>query len=143
MSPVPSELTRTSALRFAPRDRFMRLVRVDENGCWIWQGSPTTHGYGRFGVRGRRYLAHVWIYTQVRGAVPSNKELDHLCRVQMCVNPDHLEAVTHLVNSRRGSKTTATVCAKGHPMTDANTYIRPSGRRYCRTCHRDRERGRR
>lgn len=29
-------------------------------------------------------------------------ELDHLCRNRICVNPDHLELVTHAQNLRRG-----------------------------------------
>jgi hypothetical protein len=41
-------------------------------------------------------------YEAQYGPVPSGMELDHLCRVKACVNPDHLEPVTHAENMRRG-----------------------------------------
>ena len=33
-----------------------------------------------------------------------------------------------------------TECVNGHPATEANTYVRKSGRRECRVCHRERSR---
>lgn len=35
--------------------------------------------------------------------MPLGLELDHLCRQRDCVNPQHLEAVTHSENTRRGA----------------------------------------
>lgn len=43
------------------------------------------------------------------GAIPTNMDLDHLCRNPICVNPDHLEPVTHLENVRRGKNTRLTI----------------------------------
>jgi hypothetical protein len=39
-----------------------------------------------------------------------------------------------------GRERARTHCPAGHPYDDANTYIDPTGRRKCRTCHRDRQR---
>lgn len=64
----------------------------------------------------------------------------HLCRVRHCVNPAHLEVVTHLENMRRGVAPTmlsklSGKCFKGHAMTPENTYVKPkSGYRQCRVC---------
>jgi hypothetical protein len=69
--------------------------------CWLWVGS-TCDGYGYFKAGGTRYLAHRWLWERVRGPVPASYELDHLCRVRNCVNPDHLEPVSHRENVRRG-----------------------------------------
>lgn len=33
-------------------------------------------------------------------------------------------------------------CRRGHPLTEDNVYVAPSGERQCRTCHRDRARQR-
>lgn len=38
---------------------------------------------------------------QVVGAITHGLELDHLCRVRRCINPAHLEPVTHAENTRR------------------------------------------
>lgn len=40
---------------------------------------------------GRAYRAHQVAYVLTHGSVPKNKELDHLCRNKLCVNPKHLE----------------------------------------------------
>lgn len=69
---------------------------VDENNCWIWQRSLTTHGYGHFGERGKDYLAHRYFYCLRHGgnAIGPGVELHHLCGQRACVNPDHLLPVT-------------------------------------------------
>lgn len=132
---VPPELSRTNALKYDPRERFLLLVRKDEDGCWRWQGTLDRLGYGKFGVGGKQYLAHRWFYQVERGPVHPKLQMDHLCRVHECVNPDHLEPVTPKVNGARGMKATKTHCARGHEFTPENTYRRPNGRRYCRRCH--------
>lgn len=52
--------------------------------------------------------AHRFAYECVNGVtVPKGEDVDHLCGVKLCVNPEHLEAVTHRENiirmwARRG-----------------------------------------
>ena len=115
---------------------------VPEAGCFVWLGSTQTrHGltYGRLrvGTNGA-YLAHRASYEITKGTIPDGMELDHLCRNTLCVNPDHLEAVTHQVNCARGKKAQQTHCLRGHEYTEANTYRHKSGGRYCRTCFLER-----
>lgn len=70
--------------------------------CWTWQQGKTGQGYGLVSVNKRHELAHRNLYEQVKGSIPVGMELDHLCRNRDCVNPDHMEPVTHAVNIRRG-----------------------------------------
>lgn len=81
------------------------LYIVDpETGCWVWQRSLTkTGGYAQMRVNGRMVRAHRYFYEQKKGPIPSGLEPDHTCRNVKCVNPDHLEAVTHAENVRRSS----------------------------------------
>lgn len=117
---------------------------VDENGCWIWQGHINRQGYGLLWVGSRtttRRLmrAHRVVYEMVRGPVARGLELDHLCRVRACVNPDHLEPVTHAENLRRGEGIGAqnrrkTHCKRGHEFTPTNTVYQRNGARNCLAC---------
>src|SRR5882757_480341 len=78
------------------------LVVKQEDGCWIWQGPPSNAGYGSYNVHNdRTYIAHRYVYELHKGPVPDGLDLDHLCMVKMCVNPDHLEPVTRKENHRR------------------------------------------
>jgi hypothetical protein len=84
-------------------------------------------------------MAHRWAYEYSIGPIPEHLELDHLCRSRNCVNPEHLEAVTHLENMGRGisHQKAKTHCPKGHPYSGENLYVAPSnGKRYCRECTR-------
>ena len=71
--------------------------------CLLWTGPIGSKGYGKFSHgRGNLWLAHRWSYTEVVGPIPDDlPELDHLCRVQTCVRPHHLEPVTRAENLRR------------------------------------------
>lgn len=115
---------------------------VCADGCWEWTERHHRDGYGRLVRNGRTYGAHQWFYEHYIGPVPNGLELDHLCRNRVCVNPTHLEAVTHRVNSLRGAAPAArnahkTHCPKGHPYDEANTLVSVGGR-YCRACRRQR-----
>lgn len=70
-------------------------------GCWDWVGEPNASGYGTQWDGEKNVPAHVYVYERVRGPIPEGLEPDHLCRNTMCVNPDHMEPVTHAVNTQR------------------------------------------
>lgn len=78
------------------------------SACHIWTGSDSGSGrgggYPRMCLDGQTVAVHRVVYTNVYGYVPSKKQIDHLCRNRMCVNPDHLEMVTHRENQRRKSQ---------------------------------------
>lgn len=75
-----------------------------ETPCLIWQGNPMGTGYGTTWQGEKKMLAHRWMYEQTYGPIPDGLVIDHLCRVRLCVNPDHLEPVTDAENIRRGER---------------------------------------
>jgi len=77
--------------------------------CHIWQGNTTADGkYGRTRWNGAYLPAHRIFFQRAGGVIPAGWEIDHLCRVTLCVNPAHLEAVTRAENCRRKPTTRLT-----------------------------------
>lgn len=118
-----------------------RIMAEPNTGCWLWIGTTDKLGYGRLWWEGRPSLAHRVVYNAAKAPIPNGLSLDHLCRNPTCVNPDHLEPVTHKVNVLRGEGFGAKNkrkmhCDNGHPFTEVNTIERTdgSGWRACRTC---------
>lgn len=114
-------------------------------GCWLWtQSVRGRSGYGSMSIDNRTVYAHRTSYQAFRGPIPNGKQLDHLCRVRRCVNPDHLEVVTSKINTLRSEAASAinarkTHCLRGHLFDESNTqsYVRSSTGsviRYCREC---------
>ena len=105
----------------------------------------STTGYGRFTIKRKSFQAHIISYEMKNGLMKNGLELDHLCRNRWCVNPDHLEAVTHRENCLRGTGMTAinakkTHCKNGHEFSKENTRIiinrYGNKQRNCRICCR-------
>jgi len=127
--------------------RFCAKVSITPGRCWEWQGS-LRRGYGRIKIDGHYVPAHVFSYETFIGTVPKGLRLDHLCRNRACVNPLHVEPVTHIENVRRGDAGKHTAlkerakahCPKGHPYSPENTYVTPKGWRKCRICRREQQR---
>lgn len=89
----------------------------------------------------KRYYLHRLMWEKWNGKkIPAGMELDHLCRNPTCINPNHIEAVTHRENVLRGTSPMAenvkkTSCPNGHPYTKENTYAYDGWGRKCRKCH--------
>lgn len=116
--------------------RFVEKIKV-QGECWAWIGArrKMTAKYGCATVNGRSAMAHRAVYEILIGPIPEGLELDHLCRNQSCVNPDHLEPVSHQVNSQRAL--IRLVCPKGHPTTQF------ADRRRCVICKSEYDKQRR
>lgn len=68
--------------------------------CHEWTGYRDDLGYGHF----QKLRAHRVSWERRNGRpIPDGLEIDHLCSNPPCVNPDHLEPVTHGENMRRAA----------------------------------------
>jgi putative hemolysin len=137
-------------LDMSPIARFMRRLSVAGNGCWIWLGGRNDDGYGVFCLAKRKNIsAHRFSYQFHRGEIEKGLEVDHLCSCRSCVNPEHLELVTHAENIRRGKErgsyknhnligklnSAKTHCKNGHPYQGDNLIIdKYNGGRRCKIC---------
>ncbi len=120
-------------------------------GCWLWTGRYTEGGYGiwcsyvmsqgpeRQRRRRANTVCHRVLYEMAYGPLPEGMETDHICMNKMCINPEHLEAVTHGENVRRrkpmkyallgGKKPKekkSRICSEGHHFL--------KGKRSCDLC---------
>lgn len=124
----------------SPEARFWAKVQKTDT-CWLWMACTGADGYGKFFLGGKRHRSHRVAYVTLVGPIPEGMQLDHLCRVRSCVNPDHLEPVTSAENTRRGLagalNAEKSECPRGHEYSPENTYAY-RGRRNCRTCAHDR-----
>lgn len=135
--------------RRTPSERFWEKVTVrGPSECWPWLASRMSVGYGQFFDGQRLVGAHRFAYEDRVGPIPVGMEIDHQCHSadekcrggigcphRLCVNPAHLEPVTHRLNQARGRTLAAanlskTHCPKGHPYDARNK----EGTRFCRQC---------
>jgi HNH endonuclease len=117
-------------------ERLLSKIAFAPSGCWLWTAA-TNNGYALLWDNERQKLvkAHRVAYELFIGAIPDGLELDHLCRVRHCVNPEHLEPVTRSENMLRSPLIRRERCSKGHPLTEGNVIYKKDGKRdRCRTC---------
>lgn len=130
-------------------ERFLEKIDFGgANGCWVWTGAIVGR-YGRFRLDGETTYAHRASYQLLVGPIPDGYEIDHVrargCRSTRCVNPDHLEAVTHRENILRSPTCPLAVharkthCIRGHEFTSENTRVyraRSGPQRSCVACEK-------
>lgn len=122
------------------KKKLLSLIKVDKNGCWLYQGLIEFSGYGVLTFKGKSHKAHRLSYKIFIGEIKSNLFVCHKCDVRACINPDHLFLGTHednmqdMVNKNRKFK--PIVCAKGHEYTIENTLIQKGRWKKCRECSR-------
>jgi hypothetical protein len=74
------------------------MVEVDAEGCWIWQRN-SRDGYA-FVNLGKRYFQVHRLALEAKLMAPlGSQHCHHMCATTLCVNPDHLQPVTHRENA--------------------------------------------
>jgi len=132
-----------------PEIRFWKKVdKKSDDECWEWQGCRHPMGHGRFvPSTGKHIYAHRFSYIERFGEIPEGLVIHHKCFNPPCVNPAHLEAISHGDNLKAGPKGPAfelsrrTHCPQGHEYTPENTVRKKSSwGRECRACGNQRSR---
>lgn len=126
--------------KYAENDLRQRLdKKIDKSGeCWLWTGSKDPLGYGNLYFRGKTEKAHRVLY-KLNADENIIGELDHLCRNTSCVNPKHLEDVTHQENVARACQLKRKdYCIRGHKFTEDSVYYYynqyGTRKRKCKAC---------
>ncbi len=123
-----------------------KVDKSPSSGCWLWTGEKSAKGYGRFVIsfvsgKRKRVYAHRFSWEQTHDKIPDTLQIDHLCGIKNCVNPDHMEVVTSRENILRGMSPSAItyrtgICKRGHALSDDNIHVYSNGYRTCLICFR-------
>lgn len=81
------------------RERFESRINKSGN-CWVWTGSVSPQGYGKLGDNYVHRLA--WSFATGQPIAPG-LVIDHKCHNRLCVNPKHLQVVSHTENVQNHS----------------------------------------
>jgi len=72
-----------------------------ESGCWEWQGSIGSDGYGSMNAKScGEHNSHRLSYRIFKGQIPQNKIVLHSCDNRLCCNPEHLSLGWHSDNTQ-------------------------------------------
>ncbi len=137
--------------RATDRERFFSKVHIPhDEGCWVWTacviGPRNTSRYGQFNVpSSNRWVgipAHRWSYEFFTGKkIPIGLVMDHICKNQLCVRPDHLRVVTQRQNVLENSNSITAInlqkthCKNGHEFS-GNNFNKTKRGRVCRICQK-------
>jgi hypothetical protein len=110
-------------MRTPVKDRFMNLLEIKDDGCWMWKGyrHHKYAPYGWFWFKGKYEYAHRMAWRLFRGEIPKGLFVCHHCDVMGCVNPDHLFLGTQDDNMKDAAKKNRPVGnRKGRRLSEDN-----------------------
>lgn len=92
--------------QYATAEESLRERSARRGECLIWTGTKNQKGYGRLANRGRVESAHRVAYELSIGPIPAGMEIDHICFIRACIEPEHLRLSDRAANTqyRRGAQ---------------------------------------
>ena len=80
-------------------ERIKANINIDPlTGCWNWQKSVTSAGYGQLTENKKYWTTHRYVYNKIYGEIPNGLVIRHLCHNTKCCNPEHLAIGTQRDN---------------------------------------------
>ncbi len=64
---------------------------INDQGCWIWNRSKTSAGYGQLTEEGKYWTAHVYSFCCFNPKPKKGQVVRHSCHNRDCCNPEHLK----------------------------------------------------
>jgi HNH endonuclease len=90
--------------------RFWDKITPEPNsGCWIWTAAVNRRGYGQVRMDNKICSSHRLAYHTLISPVPIDIQLHHLCEIESCCNPLHLEPVTAKEHANKPSHIARTI----------------------------------
>ena len=78
-------------------DRIKNNTTVSDTGCWEWQKSCNSSGYGQLTENKKYWSAHRYAYA-CTNTLSDGDVVRHTCHNRKCCNPEHLKIGTHKDN---------------------------------------------
>ena len=79
-------------------DILKELSTITEGGCWEWRRLDRS-GYPRVGIGKKDFLGHRLSLEMKYNAPLGSQAAHHICANTKCINPEHLQPVTHRENT--------------------------------------------
>ena len=71
-------------------EKIIKNTSVNDSGCWVWQKSCNSAGYGQLTENKRYWLAHRYSYFCTHPETEETCVIRHMCHNTKCCNPLHL-----------------------------------------------------
>lgn len=65
-------------------------IKIVDTGCWEWQRSVTSSGYGQLHIGGKNRSVHRLSFLLFNGKISKGLLVRHTCHNKKCCNPQHL-----------------------------------------------------
>lgn len=107
--------------------------------CILGRGKPSYYGYARVSIENKLHFAHRVAYEQVFGKIPDGYHIHHRCDNKMCINVNHLEALSpedhkiiHTIPKSIERMASRDTCLNGHVFDGKNDR-----QRTCSICQKE------
>jgi hypothetical protein len=120
-------------LRPSAESRFWSEVKKTLFGCWEWQASYNSGGYGHFYADGKEIAAHRFSWELHFGPIPEGMKVLHSCDNPKCVRPKHLFLGSYADNNKDRTQKGRSAKGSSHGSAKLNEVLIKQIRREAKT----------